>query len=182
MDSFLEIFHDFMIYSAEDIEIQTLVPDFEGDAYKTGVELYFLYDMIHYLGDFILQENSPYYEAGQMRIQMGGTYSSPNFSKVLKTIIMMVSDAPMMAKYPLNDKNQAVVSHKNIIQQMIEPAEGSNTDFTGLLLNMAKNNVKISKKMAKTYLKNSGKPGPDAPGQALAQIAEYLKIDDDLKQ
>ena len=113
---------------------------------------------------------------------MGGTYQNPNFSKILKTIIMMISDAPMMEKYPLNDLNQAVVSHKNIIQQMIEPAEGSNTDFTSLLLNMAKNNVKISKKMAKTYLKNSAKPGPDAPAQALQQIAEYLKIEDSLKQ
>ena len=46
---------------------------------------------------------------------MGGMYGSPNFSSILKTIILMISDAEMMAKYPLDEKNQAVVSHKDIL-------------------------------------------------------------------
>lgn len=36
---------------------------------------------------------------------MGGNYGNPNLSKILKTIIMMINNKPMMEKYPLNEKN-----------------------------------------------------------------------------
>lgn len=61
--------------------------------------------MIRYLGDFILQENSPYNEPGQPRVQMGGAYGSPNFGYLLKLIILMISDKPMLEKYPLDELN-----------------------------------------------------------------------------
>ena len=57
-----------MVNSAEEIATdQASKVDKESDAYKTGVELYFVYDMLRYLGDFVLQENSPYHEPGQIR-------------------------------------------------------------------------------------------------------------------
>lgn len=71
--------------------------------------------MIRYLGDFILQENSPYSEPGQIRQSMGGNYGNPNLGSVLKTIILMISDRAMVQKYPLEEKNQAVVAHKDIL-------------------------------------------------------------------
>lgn len=158
-DAFLEIFQSLMLHSAEDIATDNQKVDKEGDAYKTGVELYYVYDMLRYLGDFVLQENSPYSEPGQIRTSMGGTYQSPNFGPILKTIIYMISDQDMKDKYPLSEKNQAVVSHKEILQKMIEPGEGSKEDFTDILTGMAKGNRKISKKMAKTYLKAFSKTG-----------------------
>jgi len=66
-DAFLEIFYAFMVFSPEDIDANSETHDATSDAYKVGVELFFIYDMIHYLGDFILQENSPYNEPGQIR-------------------------------------------------------------------------------------------------------------------
>lgn len=57
---------------------------------------------------------------------MGGNYGSPNLSGVLKTIIIMISDRDMMARYPLDELNNAVVQHKEILQKMIEPGEGAN--------------------------------------------------------
>jgi len=66
-DFFLEIFHDFMVFSAEEVDLELERIDKESEAYKVGVELYFQNEMIHYLGDFILQEKSPYHEAGQIR-------------------------------------------------------------------------------------------------------------------
>lgn len=109
--------------------------------------------MIHYLGDFILQEKSPYHEAGQVRTQMGGAYASPNLGKILATIIIMISDKAMMAKYPLDEMDQAIVSHKEILAKMIDPGEGASVDFSDLLKDMAVDNAKITKKMAKSYLK-----------------------------
>jgi len=63
---------------------------------------------------------------------MVATYGAPNFSSLLKTIIVMVSDKAMLAKYPLDEKNQAVVSHHEILQKMIEPGEGGG-DFSDVL-------------------------------------------------
>lgn len=53
-DSFLEIFFSFMVHSADDIVKENTAFDNTSEAYKTGVELYFRFNMIRYLGDFIL--------------------------------------------------------------------------------------------------------------------------------
>lgn len=60
MDAFLEIFYSFMVHSAEDIYTDRKDYDSDSEAYKTGIELYFIYNMIKPLGDFVLQEKSPY--------------------------------------------------------------------------------------------------------------------------
>ena len=59
------------------------------------------------MGDFVLQEKSPYHEPGQIRMQMGASYggAGPNFSKVISTLIIMISDKQMMAKYPLDEND-----------------------------------------------------------------------------
>ena len=108
-DSFLDIFHGFMVHSEQEIYEKDETHNPEGEAYKIGVESYFLNNMIKHLGDFILQENSPYQQPGQIRTQMGGNYGSPNLSGVLKTIIIMISDRDMMTRYPLDELNNAVV-------------------------------------------------------------------------
>jgi len=61
--------------------------------------------MIRHLGDFVLQEKSPYEEATTLRVSMSAIYGAPNFSALLKTIILMRSDKAMTAKYPLDEKN-----------------------------------------------------------------------------
>mmetsp|Transcript_389 Transcript_389/g.527 ORF Transcript_389/g.527 Transcript_389/m.527 type:complete len:148 (-) Transcript_389:1464-1907(-) len=147
-----------MVHSSEDIAEGLSEYDAESEAYKIGVELYFQNNMIKYLGDFVLQENSPYHEPDRELVSMAASYGTPNFSALLKTIIVMVSDKPMVAKYPLDEKNQAVVSHRDILQKMIEPNDG---DFSAALTEMAKDNVKVSKKMAKTYLKAVSKTSTD---------------------
>lgn len=180
-DSFLEIFYAFMVFGAADIDADLENYNAESEEFKTGIELYFIYNMIRYLGDFILQENSPYNEPGQTRTSMGGAYGSPNFSWLLKTIILMISDKEMSNKYPLDENNQAVVSHKDILAKMIEPGEGSTTDFSDVLVGMAFDNVKISKKMAKAYLKGVNKTGSDSLVSSLKQIKKFLQINDSLK-
>lgn len=98
---------------------------------------------------------------------MGGAYGSPNMGKVLASIIIMISDKAMMAKYPLNELDQAIVAHKDILAKMIDPGDGATDDFSELLIDMAKDSVKISKKMAKVYLKGLAKTQNDALTRAL---------------
>lgn len=64
---------------------------------------------------------------------------------------------------------------------MIDPGDGSTCDFSDLLIDMAFDNVKISKKMAKAYLKGLAKTQNEALATALKQIRSFLKIDDSLK-
>lgn len=65
---------------------------------------------------------------------------------------------------------------------MIEPGEGANTsDFSDILIGMARENEKISKKMAKAYLKGVNKTIVETLVKALKQIRVFLKIDDSLK-
>jgi len=64
MDAFLDIFYCFMVNSADDIYNNRSTYDSDSDAYKTGIEIYFLSNMIRYLGDFVLQDKSPYSYAG----------------------------------------------------------------------------------------------------------------------
>lgn len=177
-DAFLDIFYSFMVHSADDVRAGCVEFDKESEAYKVGVELYFKNDMIKYLGDFVLQENSPYHEPGRDLVSMAATYGSPNFASLLKTIIVMVSDKTMLERYPLDELQQAVVSHKDILQKMIEPGDG---DFSDVLTEMARDNVKISKKMAKTYLKSVSKTTTDQLNQSLVNIAAFLRIKDSLK-
>ena len=65
---------------------------------------------------------------------------------------------------------------------MIEPGEGSNADFSGVLTGMAYENIKISKKMAQAYLKGLNKTGIEPIILSLKQIRHFLKINDSLKK
>ena len=55
----LGMFHDIMVYSAEEIMAGADAPDSESEAYKIGMKVFFNNDMIQSLGHFILQEKSP---------------------------------------------------------------------------------------------------------------------------
>ena len=56
-----------MVQSADDVYQDRKEFNSDSDAYKTGVEIYFINNMIQHLGDFVLQEKSPYSKEGQQR-------------------------------------------------------------------------------------------------------------------
>ena len=64
---------------------------------------------------------------------------------------------------------------------MIDPGEGVKSDFSDILIGMARDNESVSKKMAKTYLKNVNKTGVESLTKSLAEIRKFLSIDDSLK-
>ena len=66
---------------------------------------------------------------------------------------------------------------------MIEPGEGAGAaDFSDILTEMAKDNEKISKKMAKAYLKGVNKTGLESLSSSLKKIRKFLAINDSLKK
>ena len=63
---------------------------------------------------------------------------------------------------------------------MIEPGDGS-ADFSDVLVKMAYDNIKVSKKMAKTYLKSISRTSSESLQQTLSNIRAFLAINDSLK-
>lgn len=49
-------------------------------------------DFITTLGDFILQDNSPFATSTQYRVTMGNYYIQPDFQKALHLITIIMSD------------------------------------------------------------------------------------------
>ena len=63
---------------------------------------------------------------------------------------------------------------------MIEPGDSS-ADFSDVLVKMAYDNIKVSKKMAKTYLKSISRTSSESLQQTLGNIRAFLAINDSLK-
>jgi hypothetical protein len=53
--------------------------------------------------DFLLGRKSPMASPNEKRYEMGGSYSSPNFSSLIKLISRMINDEKLIQKYPLSD-------------------------------------------------------------------------------
>jgi len=51
-----------------------------------------------------LGKKSPLLQLGEKRIDMGGSYTTPNFSAMIKVITRMITDQDgYLDKYPMND-------------------------------------------------------------------------------
>ena len=108
--------------------------------------------MLETLGDFILGDKSPMY-AGEARVEMGSNYTKPNFSAIMGIISTMMSDEAMKEKYPLSENAQKILASKSILSLLMDP----DNDFTGMLSMMCKDNLSLTKKMAKVHIKNFNK-------------------------
>ena len=58
--------------------------------------------MLERLLDFILQDKSPLFD-GNSRITMGSSYTSANFTSLLKVITVMSAQKNLIEKYPQSE-------------------------------------------------------------------------------
>ena len=65
-------------------------------------------DFITNLGDFILQDNSPFSSVTQYRHQMGNYYIQPDFEKALHLITIMMSDTELQKQNPLSENAKRI--------------------------------------------------------------------------
>ena len=83
-DYYLEVILAYALHSPEELESETNAMDSppwskESEAYQIGMELYFKYNMLEIMGDWVLGEASPLIKPNEKRIQMGGSYAKANF-------------------------------------------------------------------------------------------------------
>jgi hypothetical protein len=69
--------------------------------------------------DFILGKRSPLMQSGEKRYEMGGSFSSPNFSPFIKLVTRMISDQELVAKYPLSDMEKKMFLHHDLLKVML---------------------------------------------------------------
>ena len=84
---------------------------------------------------------------------MGSNFVKPNFSPLMGVITTMMTDKELIAKYPLSENAEKILANKVILSMLMNPEN----DFTGMLSLMCKDNLKLTKKMAKVHIKNFNK-------------------------
>ena len=56
---------------------------------------------------------------------MGGSFSSPNFSPLIKLITRMIKTQDMIEKYPLSEVEQQMFLHNDLLKIMLGSPQGS---------------------------------------------------------
>lgn len=69
--------------------------------------------------DFILGKKSPLVQPGEKRFEMGGSYSSPNFSAVTRLITKMLTHHEFTQKYPISDLGRKMFLHQDLLKVML---------------------------------------------------------------
>ena len=73
-----------------------------------------------------------------------------------------------------------MISNKEVIQKMIDPAPGS-ADTSAEVIKMCKNNLSMTKKVAKLLIKGINNYASEKVAKHLKLMKKYLLIDDDLQ-
>jgi hypothetical protein len=69
--------------------------------------------------DFILGKKSPLVQIGEKRHEMGGSFSTPNFTPIIRLVIKMVSHERLTQKYPLTDLEKKMFLHIDLLKVML---------------------------------------------------------------
>lgn len=51
----------------------------------------------------MLGKKSPLCTADERRAELGGAYTHPDFSSIIKLVTQMITDEPLLEKYPLSE-------------------------------------------------------------------------------
>ena len=93
----------------------------------------------------------------------------------MKVFTVMMMDQEMIAKYPLTPNAKLIVESKEILSILMKESE-----YSGLVSEMCKDNVKLSKKMAKVHIKGINKVIEEDFEKSLKSLRTYLLLKDDL--
>ena len=109
---------------------------------------------------------------------MGNAYRKPNFSSLIKVISTMMQDEKMIELYPLSEISKQIIGSKAMLKMLMDPEN----DLDGSLAQMAKGNLKISKKIAKAQLTTIAGYDSDKLESIWKSIKSFLKIKDEYQQ
>jgi len=178
-DSFLEILYTFAVGEHEtplDAEDEAIIDEDE----RVGLEFFFKHRFIEKACDFLLGKKSPMSTPGEKRFEMGGSFNSPNFTPVIKLVTKMITHEELLEKYPLTDLEKKMFLHHDLLKVMLGASTGSN-QFGYCLANMCKDNLKMSQKVSKVFIKAINNSNFDNVKSYLKALKPFLRMNDSLK-
>lgn len=112
---------------------------------------------------------------------MGGSFSSPNFGCLIKLVTTMITNERLMTEYPLNDMEKKLFLHQDLLKVMLGASQGSK-QFGECLANMCRDNVQLSKKVSKVFVRAINSSNFDNVKFFLKALKPFIKIEDSLKE
>lgn len=147
---------------------------------QVGVEFYLKNKIFEKVCDFLLGRKSPLCEPSHKRIEMGGSFNQPNFSPLVKLVSSLVTQDDLMAKYPLTDLEKKMLLHSDLLKVMLGSAQGGK-QFGRCLANMCRDNVKLSKKVSKVFIKAINSSNFENVKYYLIALKPFIKLNDSIK-
>jgi hypothetical protein len=101
----------------------------------------------------MLGKKSPLCGPGEKRVEMGGSFSSPNFTQIIKLLTKILTNTDLLAKYPLSDIEKKMFLNAELLKVMLSSQSGGK-QFGECLANMCRDNLKLSQKVSKVFIKS----------------------------
>ncbi len=110
---------------------------------------------------------------------MGGSFNQPNFGPLIKLLIKILTNQKLLEEYPLNDIEKKMFLNADLLKVMLTSAGGK--QFGECLANMCKDNMKMSQKVAKVFMKTINTSNYDNVKGNLSALKPFLRLNDSLK-
>jgi hypothetical protein len=130
--------------------------------------------------DFILGKKSPLCSPGEKRFEMGSSFSGPNFTALTRIITKVLSDPSLLQKYPLSEVEKKMFMHSDFLKLMLQ-SQATAKQFGQCLANMCRENLKLSTKVAKVFLKSIANSNFDSVKTYLKALKPFVLMEDSLK-
>lgn len=162
--------------SIESVKSQGVIED------TIGLEFLLSVRFVERVCDFMLGKKSPLCAPGEKRIEMGGYYA-PNFTSLVKILIKILTSPEMLEKFPLTDMEKKMFLHAELLKVLLVSSKSSGKQFGQCLANMCKNNMKLSMKVSKIFIKSIAACNHQIESlkNYLSALKPFLRVDDGLK-
>lgn len=111
-EGFLDVIYSFGVGS-EDTSAENSAAD------SIGMEFLMSVNFMEKACDFMLGKKSPLCALGEKRIEMGGSFTQPNFTPIVKLLSKIMTDPNLLARYPLNESEQKLFLHADLLKVML---------------------------------------------------------------
>jgi hypothetical protein len=130
--------------------------------------------------DFMLGKKSPLCAVGEKRFEMGGSFSTPNFTPLIKILTKILTNEQLLAKHPLTEMEKKIFLNNELLKTMLSSSTAGK-QFGQCLANMCRDNLKLSKKVSKVFIKSINQSNYDNIKGYLTALKPFVKLDDSLK-
>lgn len=145
-----------------------------------GLEFLMRVQFVEKACDFMLGKKSPLCAPGEKRAEMGGSFSSPNFTPFIKILTKILTNNELLTKYPLSDMEKKIFLNNELLKTMLSSSTGGK-QFGQCLANMCKDNLKLSKKVSKVFIKSINQSNYDNIKNYLTALKPFIRLNDSLK-